>query len=243
MSYNQKGLRRGARPPRTGCPHRATWWHPKVDHTPSARPGAFRLRTRACSKVLPSQDFARGECRGLRVRRQVRVDRASSRAHPAPLWADTIWEARMKLANKVALITGGAQVWARRSRSPCRKRAPISSSATLIRRHCRMPRLRSFHPAYCATKGAVLAFTCSVAGEVAGANILVNAIAVGGILTPPMEAHLAGAPEEARNSLHQLIPLGRLSRPENYVSLVIYLASNEHYLVGQTISPNGGMIL
>lgn len=101
----------------------------------------------------------------------------------------------------------------------------------------------AFHPAYCATKGAVLAFTRSVAIEVAGANIFVNAIAAGGILTPPMEAYLAGVSEEVRNSLHQLIPLGRLGKPEEYSSLAVYLASDEHYLVGQTISPNGGMIL
>ena len=58
-----------------------------------------------------------------------------------------------------------------------------------------------------------------------------------------MEAYLASASEDARNSLHQLIPLGRLGRPEEYASLAVYLASDEHYLVGQTISPNGGMIL
>lgn len=101
----------------------------------------------------------------------------------------------------------------------------------------------AFHPAYCATKGAVLAFTRSVAVEVAGANIFVNAIAAGGILTPPMEAYLSSLPQEGRNSVHQLIPLGRLGRPEEYASLAVYLASDEHYLVGQTISPNGGMIL
>ena len=101
----------------------------------------------------------------------------------------------------------------------------------------------AFHPAYCATKGAVLAFTRSVGVEVAGANIFVNAIAAGGILTPPMESYLAGVPEATRNSLHQLIPLGRLGKPEEYASLAVYLASDEHYLVGQTISPNGGMIL
>jgi 3-oxoacyl-[acyl-carrier protein] reductase len=103
--------------------------------------------------------------------------------------------------------------------------------------------LSAFHPAYCATKGAVLAFTRSVAIEVAGANIFVNAIAAGGILTPPMEKFLAEAPEETRNSLHQIVPLGRLGRPEEYASLAVYLASDGHYLVGQTISPNGGQIL
>jgi 3-oxoacyl-[acyl-carrier protein] reductase len=93
----------------------------------------------------------------------------------------------------------------------------------------------AFNPSYCATKGAVLAFTRSVAVEVAGANIFVNAIACGGILTPPMEAYLASLPEEGRNSIHQLIPLGRQGRPEEYASLAVYLASDEHYLVGQTI--------
>ena len=101
----------------------------------------------------------------------------------------------------------------------------------------------AFQPAYCATKGAVLAFTRSVAVEVAGANIFVNAIAAGGILTPPMEAFLSGCSEEQKNNIHQLIPLGRMGTPEEYTSLAVYLASDGHYLVGQTISPNGGMIL
>ncbi len=75
-----------------------------------------------------------------------------------------------------------------------------------------MAGLSAFNPAYCATKGAVLAFTRSVAIEVAGANIFVNAIAAGGILTPPMEAFLASASEAERNSLHQIDsarPLGQ----------------------------------
>jgi 3-oxoacyl-[acyl-carrier protein] reductase len=36
---------------------------------------------------------------------------------------------------------------------------------------------------------------------------------------------------------------GRQGRPEEYASLAVYLASDGHYLVGQTISPNGGMIV
>ena len=58
-----------------------------------------------------------------------------------------------------------------------------------------------------------------------------------------MEAYLSNCSEEERNRLYQLIPLGRLGKPEEYASLAVYLASDEHYLVGQTISPNGGMIL
>jgi len=45
------------------------------------------------------------------------------------------------------------------------------------------------------------------------------------------------------DSVRQLVPLGRLRKPEEYASLAVYLASDEHYLVGQTISPNGGMLL
>ena len=82
-----------------------------------------------------------------------------------------------------------------------------------------------------------------MAVEVAGGNIFVNAIAAGGILTPPMEAYLAGASEEERNAMHQIVPLGRLGKPEEYASLAVYLASDGHYLVGQTISPNGGQLL
>ena len=75
------------------------------------------------------------------------------------------------------------------------------------------------------------------------ANVFVNAIAAGGILTPPMEAYLSKCSEEERNRVHQLVPLGRLGKPEEYASFAVYLASDEHYLVGQTISPNGGMVL
>jgi 3-oxoacyl-[acyl-carrier protein] reductase len=69
------------------------------------------------------------------------------------------------------------------------------------------------------------------------------AIAAGGILTPPMAACLASLSEEARDNLHQLVPLGRMGKPEEYASLAVYLASDGHHLVGQTISPNGGMIV
>jgi 3-oxoacyl-[acyl-carrier protein] reductase len=96
---------------------------------------------------------------------------------------------------------------------------------------------------YAATKAAVASFTRNVALEVAGAGIYVNAIACGGILTPPMKQYLASCSEEDKDRLYQLIPLGRLAEPEEYASLAVYLASDGHYLVGQVISPNGGMVI
>lgn len=98
-------------------------------------------------------------------------------------------------------------------------------------------------PHYSATKGAMVAFTRAVALDVAGANIFVNAIAPGGVLTPDFAAFLERASDEERNRLNQLIPLGRLGTLDEYASLAVYLASDGHYLVGQIISPNGGALI
>jgi len=98
-------------------------------------------------------------------------------------------------------------------------------------------------PHYSASKGAVVAFTKSVGYEVAGANIYVNCIAPGAILTPDAEAYFDQAPPEALNRFFQIIPAGRIGRPEEYASLAVYLAWDGHYLVGQILSPNGGVVI
>lgn len=102
--------------------------------------------------------------------------------------------------------------------------------------------LSAHSPHYSATKGAVIAFTRAVAAEVAGANIFVNAIAPGGVATPMFDDYLARLDPEARGRLFQMIPAGRLGTMDEYAGLVAYLAGDRHYLVGQIISPNGGMI-
>jgi 3-oxoacyl-[acyl-carrier protein] reductase len=101
----------------------------------------------------------------------------------------------------------------------------------------------AFSPPYSATKAAVISYTKTAAVDVAGANIYVNAIACGGVMTPPFRKYLAEASEEEKRTLLSLIPLGRLGEPEEYTSLAVYLASDEHYLVGQIISPNGGALI
>jgi len=97
-------------------------------------------------------------------------------------------------------------------------------------------------PHYSATKGAVIAFTKSVAAEVAGANIFVNAMAPGGVLTPEFSRYLQAAGEEKARQIWQFCPAGRLGTMEEYASTVTYLAG-EHYPVGQVISPNGGTVI
>lgn len=98
-------------------------------------------------------------------------------------------------------------------------------------------------PGYSATKAGVISLTRTTAYDVAGANIQVNAIACGGVMTPPFEAYLAQACESERRSLLQMMPLGRLGQPEEYAALAVFLAGGGHYLVGQVISPNGGCVI
>ena len=98
-------------------------------------------------------------------------------------------------------------------------------------------------PGYSASKAGVISLTKTTALDAAGANIYVNAIACGAVLSPPFEDYLSRASDEQKNRLYQTIPLGRIGRPEEYASLAVYLASDEHYIVGQVISPNGGYVM
>jgi 3-oxoacyl-[acyl-carrier protein] reductase len=98
----------------------------------------------------------------------------------------------------------------------------------------------AFSPQYSAAKGGVAALTRAVAMEVIGAGIFVNCIAPGGVATPPWER----APKEAKDLALQLIPARRMGTIEEFASLAVYLASDEsNYIVGQVISPNGGMVM
>ncbi len=97
-------------------------------------------------------------------------------------------------------------------------------------------------PHYSATKGAVIAFTKSVAAEVAGANIFVNVMAPGGVQTPEFTEYLEQIGEEQRNRFWQVVPAGRLGTLEEYAATAVHLAGS-HYMVGQVISPNGGLVI
>ena len=103
--------------------------------------------------------------------------------------------------------------------------------------------LSAHSPHYAASKGGMVAFTKSVAVEVAGAGINVNCIAAGGIATDAWDEAVARGGEKFMAQLMQMIPAGRMGTIEEYVSLVLYLASDDAaYLMGQIISPNGGML-
>ncbi|GBF33939.1 3-oxoacyl-[acyl-carrier protein] reductase [Desulfocucumis palustris] len=104
--------------------------------------------------------------------------------------------------------------------------------------------ISSHSPNYSAAKGAVVAFTRSVAQEVAGAGVCVNCIAPGYIDTPEFMRGIEQMSPERKARLMQLIPLGRIGKIDEYASLAVHLASEDaNYMVGQIISPNGGLVI
>jgi 3-oxoacyl-[acyl-carrier protein] reductase len=105
-----------------------------------------------------------------------------------------------------------------------------------------MSGLSAHSPHYSATKGAVIAFTKAVAAEVAGSGIYANVMAPGLVHTHEVDAILQKMGDEGRNRFMQLVPSGRMGTPEEYAATVVHLAG-DHYLVGQVISPNGGMLI
>ena len=92
-------------------------------------------------------------------------------------------------------------------------------------------------PHYSASKGGVLAMTRSIAKEVVGYGIRVNAVAPGFIDTPMAQA----SGEEVLAGFAMQIPQGRFGTSEEVAASVAFLASDDaSYYVGETISPNGG---
>lgn len=92
--------------------------------------------------------------------------------------------------------------------------------------------------AYAATKSALFGVTKSLARELAGRSITVNAVAPGFI-----ETDMTSVMTEAqREAILQQIPLSRLGRAEDVANLVAFLASEQGgYITGQVLSVNGGL--
>jgi NAD(P)-dependent dehydrogenase (short-subunit alcohol dehydrogenase family) len=94
---------------------------------------------------------------------------------------------------------------------------------------------------YCATKGAVSAFTRALAMEWARHGVTVNAVAPGIIQTPLLAEYLAANPEKRRRGEAE-VPLGRLGVAEDVVGAAVFLASDAaRYVTGQVITVDGGL--
>jgi NAD(P)-dependent dehydrogenase (short-subunit alcohol dehydrogenase family) len=100
--------------------------------------------------------------------------------------------------------------------------------------------------AYCAAKGAVVALTRSMAIDLAGRRIRVNAICPGTVFTPLMEPMLrARGDGDLEAGLAKTVvkyPIGRLGTPEEIARVALFLASDEaSFLTGSIVTADGGM--
>ena len=93
---------------------------------------------------------------------------------------------------------------------------------------------------YSASKAGVIGFTKALAREVASRQITVNAVAPGFVPT----ALTVDLPEDLKEAMMKITPLGRMGKPEEIAFAVAFFASDEAaYITGQVLSVDGGMMM
>lgn len=94
--------------------------------------------------------------------------------------------------------------------------------------------------AYAASKGGVLAFTKSLAREVAGKGVTVNAVCPATVAVGMSDQF---TPEE-QEWMAQSIPLGRLAEARDIAAAVAFLASDDAgFITGEAMDVNGGLLM
>jgi 3-oxoacyl-[acyl-carrier protein] reductase len=95
-------------------------------------------------------------------------------------------------------------------------------------------------PSYVASKAGVIGLTMSLAAQVAGRGVRVNAVAPG----PTDTDMIRTLPEEQRARLASTIPLGRLGAAREVASAIVFLASDAAaFITGETLNVNGGAFM
>jgi 2-hydroxycyclohexanecarboxyl-CoA dehydrogenase len=94
---------------------------------------------------------------------------------------------------------------------------------------------------YSAAKGGVMAFSKSIAREVARYKIRVNCTCPGPTDTPLMDEMKKGMPKII-DAIEKAIPMRKIGMPEQQADAIVWLASDSaSYITGQALSVNGGL--
>jgi 2-hydroxycyclohexanecarboxyl-CoA dehydrogenase len=102
----------------------------------------------------------------------------------------------------------------------------------------------SMESVYAGAKGGVIAFTKTIAREVARKGVTANAVCPGPTRTPMLEGMMEAGGEKLVDSLTRAVPMKRLGEPEDIAAAVAFLASERAaFITGQTLSVSGGLTM
>jgi len=127
--------------------------------------------------------------------------------------------------------------WITRNALPHMKKGSAIVNTTSVTAYRGSPHLMD----YAATKGAIVAFTRSLAGNLVKKGIRVNAVAPGPIWTPLITSSFD---KEQVAHFGSDSPMGRPGQPAEVAPCYLFLASDDaSYMTGQVLHPNGGEII
>lgn len=93
---------------------------------------------------------------------------------------------------------------------------------------------------YAAAKGGIIAFTKSLAREMARFKVNVNCVCPGPTDTPLFHAQ----PEKLRDALTKAIPFRRIAKPDELAAAILFFAGpDSDYVTGQVLSVSGGLTM
>jgi 2-hydroxycyclohexanecarboxyl-CoA dehydrogenase len=104
----------------------------------------------------------------------------------------------------------------------------------------------SLEAVYSAAKGGLIAFTKTIAREVARNGVTANSVCPGPTDTALLEGIVASTPDAERviNSMVRAVPMRRLGLPADIAPAVAFLTSDEaEFITGQTLSVSGGLTM
>ena len=100
------------------------------------------------------------------------------------------------------------------------------------------------HAHYAASKAAIVAFSISLAREMAPNGILVNCIAPGLAYSEMASVAFEGADPEKEEYYKKRIPLGRIAQPHEVADFAVFAVSGKNtYMTGATLDLSGGILM